>query len=224
MSIELEALHKFLKNESNRDMLLLLNEKGALTYDELLDFLCMGTHMLDYRLTVLNDFLERLPNGKYVLSEKGKIAFKMLNELPESVGVSRRWKIGYGITVAFLIVNVFVGWYINAFRPSTVIVGLSSVIFGAVFLYYFKVKPIKSASFLFIYVGAIVLGPVLWFIIWGFTRAIKLQLKWYQTTGSDTSFNLFLAISLVVCCIVGGLVGEWVGKKRQYKWPRINAF
>jgi predicted transcriptional regulator len=72
MSSDLESLYKILMDEENRKILRLLDEKGALTYDEIRDALCMGVLMLDYSLKVLNKFLAKNIDDKYILSEKGK--------------------------------------------------------------------------------------------------------------------------------------------------------
>ena len=57
-----------------------------------------------------------------------------------------------------------------------------------------------------------------------FADSAQDKLKLCQLTGSDMDFNVFLVISLFVCCIIGGFVGKWIGKKRQYKWPLFSFF
>lgn len=216
MSADIKAIGKILKNEINKEILSLLNAKNALTHDELMEFLNVGTHMLDYHLKVLDDFLAKNTDGKYTLAEKGKIAYKMLNELPQKNSVSRRWKIEWGVTVTISIVIAFVAWHILDFQIAILIRGLGAALFFAALMYYLKVKPMTTARLLYIGVGASVLGVGLWFLSWGFANAIKLQSR------SAIGFDLFFIISLVVCCIVGGFVGEWIGKKKQYRWPPLS--
>ncbi|MCL2643702.1 MAG: hypothetical protein FWD52_09425, partial [Candidatus Bathyarchaeota archaeon] len=53
----------------------------------------------------------------------------------------------------------------------------------------------------------------------GFAKMVDLQSKLYQSTWSTAGFDLFFITSLIVCCVIGGFVGEWHGKRRQYRWP-----
>jgi DNA-binding transcriptional ArsR family regulator len=69
MSSGIASLHKILKDESRRSIILLLNEKGSLSYTELLDASDTGsTGLLNYHLKVLDDLLSKNGNGKYILS------------------------------------------------------------------------------------------------------------------------------------------------------------
>ena len=56
MSSGLTSLHKILKEETRRKIMLLLNEKQSLSYTELLDATETGsTGLLNYHLKVLGD-------------------------------------------------------------------------------------------------------------------------------------------------------------------------
>jgi hypothetical protein len=213
MSSNFEVIHKILKNEENRKMLFLLNEKEALTYDELMEAFHLGTYLLNYHLKVLDDFLTKTDDAKYVLSEKGKQAYALLNDLPKSAGLSRRWKIEWYITVAICVVIAVSAWYVFDFQITILVRGLGAALFFAALIYYLKVKPMTTARLLYIGCGVSVLGVVLWLLSWGFANAIKLQSR------SAIGFDLFFIISLFVCCIIGGFVGELIGKKLQYRWP-----
>jgi hypothetical protein len=83
MSSGIASLHKILKDESRRNIILLLNEKGSLSYTKLLDASETGsTGLLNYQLKVLGDLLTKNEAGQYVLSEKGKLAYRLLEEFP----------------------------------------------------------------------------------------------------------------------------------------------
>jgi len=81
MSSGLTSLHKILKDDTRQKIILLLNEKGSLGYTELLDATeASSTGLLNYHLKVLGDLLTLTKNeaGQYLLSEKGKLAFRLL--------------------------------------------------------------------------------------------------------------------------------------------------
>jgi hypothetical protein len=221
MSSDWEYLRKIFKDETNRKALSLLNEQGALTSEALMDALNVTAGLLGYHLRSLNGLVETV-DDKYVLSEKGKQAYQNIDMLSKNTGVSRRWKIYWCITTVGLFVIAFSAWYSFDFQLIALIRGLGAAIFFSAFVYYLKAKPMTTGRLLYIGCGASVLGIVLWLFTWGFANMIYLQPKLYQLTGSTIGFDLFFIISLIVCCIIGGLVGEWFGKKRQYQLYTIT--
>jgi hypothetical protein len=95
MSLGIDSLHKILKDETRRKIVLLLNEKGSLGYTDLMDTLKISsTGTLNYHLKVLGELLEKNETGQYLLSEKGKLASRFLVEFPEQDGslqAKRKW-------------------------------------------------------------------------------------------------------------------------------------
>jgi hypothetical protein len=85
-------------------LIILLNEKGSLSYTELLDFSEVGsTGRLNYHFKVLWDLLAKNDSGKYMLTEKGKLAAKILTEFPkENDNLQKRKKQKHFWTVAAL--------------------------------------------------------------------------------------------------------------------------
>lgn len=84
MSSGLASLHKILKDKTRRQIVLLLNDKGTLTYTELKETLgFLTTGLLNYHLKVLDDLLAKNDVGQYLLSDKGKLAAKLLVEFPD---------------------------------------------------------------------------------------------------------------------------------------------
>ena len=78
------SLHNILKDETRRKMVLLLNEKGHLSYTDFMRELeISNTGRLNYHLKVLNDLILKREDGQYVLSEKGKLAWCLLLEFTE---------------------------------------------------------------------------------------------------------------------------------------------
>ncbi len=83
MSFTIDSLHKILKDQNRSKIILLLSENGSLSYSSLMDTLGLSsTGTLNYHLKILGDLLTKNEAGQYVLSEKGKLAAKILTEFP----------------------------------------------------------------------------------------------------------------------------------------------
>ena len=84
MKVELSGLHKILKDPTRREILKLLNNKGPLPYVELMaQAKVTNTGRFNYHLKVLDDLIEKLNDGRYSLTERGRLAVQMLDEFPE---------------------------------------------------------------------------------------------------------------------------------------------
>ena len=84
MTSTIDSLHRILKDETRRKIILAINKKGSLTYTELMEILdILSTGTLNYHLKVLGDLLEKDKAERYVLSEKGKLASRLLTEFPQ---------------------------------------------------------------------------------------------------------------------------------------------
>ena len=80
----LNSLHRILKDETRRKIILALNEKGNLSYTDLMSTLSIAnTGKLNYHLKVLNDLLMKTEDGRYALTEKGTLASRLLQEFEE---------------------------------------------------------------------------------------------------------------------------------------------
>jgi len=110
MSVEHKVLYKVLKDQTNRQILCLLNEKESLTYTELADSLNLTPGMIDYHLKTLHQLITKTPEDKYSLSEKGKTVYHSLKDLPEKTKATLKWKITYGITVISLFTVISFIW------------------------------------------------------------------------------------------------------------------
>jgi len=87
MSTGIETLPRILKDQTRRQAIILLSERGSLSYTELMGALgCVNTGSLNYHLKVLGDLLTKNDAGKYVLSDKGEIAFRLLKMFPDEDG------------------------------------------------------------------------------------------------------------------------------------------
>ena len=130
MSSGLEFLHKILKDKTRRKIVRLLNEKGALSHTDLieeLDFINNGR--LNYHLKQLNDLLTKDTNRRYILTEKGKLAIRLLTEFPEQnrqqLGLKPKWWrrfwIGIGATALLLTVANSLGYFLGYVNPTMIL-------------------------------------------------------------------------------------------------------
>jgi len=84
MSSGLASLLKILKDETRSKAILLLSEKGSMSYTDLMDELrIVSTGLLNYHLKVLADLVQKDQMGQYSLTERGKLAYRLLQEFPE---------------------------------------------------------------------------------------------------------------------------------------------
>ncbi len=82
MSSGLESLHKVLKDEKRRKIVTLLNEKGSLSYTDFMNSLGIdSTGKLNYHLKILNELITKREDGLYILTDKGKLAVRLVQEL-----------------------------------------------------------------------------------------------------------------------------------------------
>ena len=65
MNSGLASLHKILKDETRSKAILLLNEKGAMSYTDLMDELgIVSTGLINYHLKVLGDLVQKNDAGQ----------------------------------------------------------------------------------------------------------------------------------------------------------------
>ena len=118
------------------------------------------------------------------------------------------WIISLLLTVVFGVVGFFISGP-EVLEP----VGLMTVALLFVgFSYYISNRPSTNVNrAMYIMVGTAVIGCVLWlsWVISGFGRWM------IQTVGSDP----YLLISFVVCYGIGALIGDLIGKTRNYVLP-----
>src|SRR5208283_2089992 len=84
MTVEFSGLHKILKDPTRREILKCLNDKGPLPYVELMGLAKVtNTGRFNYHLKVLGGLIEKLGDGRYSLTERGRLAVQLLDEFPE---------------------------------------------------------------------------------------------------------------------------------------------
>lgn len=84
MDMNWNSLHKTLKDETRRNILGILSEKGGLNYTEIMTVLNItNTGRLNYHLKALGDLVVKDEQGRYRLSEKGSLTASMMRTFPE---------------------------------------------------------------------------------------------------------------------------------------------
>jgi DNA-binding HxlR family transcriptional regulator len=226
MTSTIESLHKILKDETRRKIVLLLEEKGNFGYTDLMDNLnIVSTGTLNYHLKVLGDFIDKDPNGEYRLTEKGKIAYRILTEFPDQerpLQDKRIYKSWIILTVASIIIAALNGYFLNIpIERTATVIAVLLLLTG--FAFYIRIRPSTSGNrALFIATGAFVIGFLFWAIIVLSMNASGLRWQIVSLSG-NVGDDFFALTSLIICWIAGGLVGEWIGKKRNYILPSLRV-
>jgi len=86
METNWSSLHKTLSDNTRKNILTLLSERGALNYTEIMTTLSINnTGRLNYHLKALTDLIMKDADGRYRLTEKGQLAANMLKTFPERI-------------------------------------------------------------------------------------------------------------------------------------------
>jgi hypothetical protein len=103
--VDWSALHKILSDPTRRLIIELLAEKAEFSYTEIMaELRISNTGRLNYHLKALNSLLSKDDQGKYRLTEKGKLAANMLKTFPNKVHAEKDRKKVKVRTAALLIV------------------------------------------------------------------------------------------------------------------------
>jgi DNA-binding transcriptional ArsR family regulator len=220
MTSTIDSLAKVLKDETRRKIIIALKEKGSLTYTDLMESLdILSTGTLNYHLKVLGDLLEKDETERYVLSEKGKLASRLLTDFPGqnySTPNMRRLKFLWFFSAIIFTVTGFVIWYgmnVPIYRLIYVIIVAQ---LSAAFFYYIRSRPEKTGRIFWIAIGVFVIGGALWLALQGFMKETGFRLQLLGLTG-NTGDDLFALISFIVLWSLGGFVGDRIGKKLHYR-------
>lgn len=145
MSSGIAALHNILRDETRRKIILLLNEKGYLSYTDLMDTLgIVSTGLLNYHLKVLGDLLSKNEEGQYTLTEKGKLASRLLQEFPEQdnqLQLKRKWWKRFWIVAVLLqsagLTLILALYFLGYLDFAMMVQGFFGFISGMIFIYFF---------------------------------------------------------------------------------------
>jgi hypothetical protein len=228
----LASLHKILKDETRRKIVLLLNEKGRLSYTDLMNNLKIdNTGRLNYHLKVIDGLILKGEDGLYTLTEKGKIATQLLLKFPDENDTlqprrafgRKTWlliMISYVSFSIILLLLYFYG-YIDGSRffagVTYIFAGLAFVIAVYVLQSYRHVLDKKmlfwkiAYTMLGAWVGLVVafFAPLLLFLFFRFLG--ETDLAHLQGSG-----EIWISL-LVIGPLIGGIAGYNFGKKRGFK-------
>ncbi len=224
MSSGIASLHKVLKDDTRQKIILLLNEKGSLGYTELLDATETGsTGLLNYHLKVLGDLLIKDESGQYVLTEKGKLASRLLLEFPveNKLGKKPLWWRKFWIANGILAIAIFVVQVASYLLGYTDLTGLYHGllwIFGALGLAYMIIHMVKNVLseegrlklrrvLIFVF-GTLSVGGFLWIAIMGFLNLSGIRGSFNEVMGFPFAVALLLA-----CYLLGWFIGGWINKR-----------
>jgi MFS family permease len=241
MNSSLASLHKILKDETRSKAILLLNEKRAMSYTDMMDELgIVSTGLLNYHLKVLGDLAQKNDAGQYSLTERGKLAYRLLQEFPEENNgeqkrQQRRFWIAAVSTQAVFLSTIFALYYLGYFDFGRLIlfsVGAVASMILAYFGYKAQAKRPKldaKETRRRRTIGFTIVGVMLGAIV-GFVGPILVVVVTRLAGGPDLARvngggEVWVAV-LIAAVVAGGLVGRFLGKKEafQQKWSRRLGF
>ncbi|MEM2130066.1 MAG: winged helix-turn-helix domain-containing protein [Candidatus Bathyarchaeia archaeon] len=240
MSSGLASLHKILKDETRRKAVLLLSQKGVLSYTELMDELGIAsTGLLNYHLKVLGDLLAKNEAGQYSLTERGKLAARFLTEFPdESKQLEKRKRQRIFWTAAGIsqIIILFTVWilhstgyvdFANAVRSTVAAISGVALAYLGYRMWSNGPEGGSIKEKLRMKIGYTVGGAGLILFI-GFFGPVLLTLISTRLGGPnifrviDASFGgtLYFFLLLFVLMPIGGIGGYYLGKRNGFSKPR----
>jgi hypothetical protein len=84
MSVDFSSLNNVLKHPIRRRIVVALSERENMSYVDLMNLVeATNTGKFNYHLKILGDLIEKNQDGKYVLTEKGRLAAQFLQKFPE---------------------------------------------------------------------------------------------------------------------------------------------
>jgi hypothetical protein len=236
MSEGIASLHKVLKDETRRKIILLLSDKGSLSYVDLMKELQItSTGKINYHLKILSDLLAKNEAGQYTLTEKGKLASRLLLEFPEEnrMGKPKWWRRFWLESLIFIVSftaifsAAYVLGYINSYSLYQNLISLIFII-GFSYMIQHILRDVLSkrsqrivAETVYV-AGGVVLGLTVAFIGGGFLFSALQDL-----TGEPLLYTVFwsswyLIFSLLIAPTIGAYGMYQFGKKRQFRTANYN--
>ncbi len=235
MSAGIEALSKILKDQTRRQAITLLKEHGGLTYTDMMDALnIVSTGTLNYHLKVLGDLLTKNDSGRYMLSEKGELAFRMMQLFPaeNDVQLRKRRQKQFWAAAAVSQVIYFVSvlaLYTRGYFDVGNLVMYTVWFFGGLVLAYlgFRMqdKPLVLGSeeerrrFRIVYPMA---GATAGLIV-GFLGPVVVSVISFSTGGPNLIANADTEDALLIITVavaLGVVLGYWLGKRKDFRKPK----
>jgi len=230
LGVDLSQLHGILKDKNRARILELLDQRGSISYVELLNLTgILHTGSLNYHLKVLGDLLAKDElTGRYSLSEKGKVAVELLGRF-QTVADSRGLARKSGLRGTYIMAAVglpIIAFLVYQLNPSQWYANVSLLALSEAMLFYFYGKWSKAAEagktpfsirttraamitafaigFLFLNIGLLGLA------------------EWFYPVIHTYSPALLTLVGTVPGAATGAFVGDVWGRRRNYEpvwWP-----
>jgi hypothetical protein len=108
--VDWSSLHKIFSDTTRRSILELVSEKQAIGYTEMMSLLQItNTGRLNYHLRALGNLISKDDEGKYRLTERGRLAVSLLRNFPERAPDQKRPSV---LKITTAIVLILVGFLI----------------------------------------------------------------------------------------------------------------
>ncbi len=247
MNPSTSALHKILKDKTRQKIILTLEEKGSLTYSQLLDAADVkSTGRLNYHLKILDDLVNKNESGKYALTEKGSLAFTLIRELDLKSQSQIEAEPSKGFITEAIIVAVgylgvvFAIYLLSMTTFTTFALNIAATISGVILLYFGekarKKRSLQPANRQMLRAKIAIMaftaweGAVVGFFLGGYLLAVLLQHYARQNidliASNQTVYNFFFWIgNPVIGVVIGGVVGYFIFKASRYSKNRYyNPF
>jgi hypothetical protein len=125
--VDFESLSEVLKNPIRRKIVIVLSDKGSVSYVDLMNSVeITNTGKFNYHLKILGDLVEKDENGRYSLSERGHLAVQFLQKFDSAKSVepvfeTRAFSIFAGFMWLLLVypfLGLMFGWYLYFTDPT----------------------------------------------------------------------------------------------------------
>ena len=102
MSVDIDSFQKVLNHPIRRKVILMLRQSGNLSYMDLMGAVdASNTGKFNYHLKILTDLIQKDPDGKYLLTEKGQLAAQFLLTFKEKGIEPSSLSIADGLLIGF---------------------------------------------------------------------------------------------------------------------------
>jgi hypothetical protein len=234
MTAQIDNLHKILKDQTRRNIILLLSNKTSLTYTELMEEMGFTTTgLLNYHLKALGDLVAKNELGQYSLSEKGKVASRLLLEFPEPTPKQVKlkpkwwrtfWKSTAIALVASLGINTVLysyGWFsLQQFIQQCALavggLGIAYMLMHIGQEVISEKAKLRIARICYITLGMSGFGLLLGLTVW---RLLVATNVFGDVLLSGNMMDITTCISHFAGYVLGIFVGNWAGKKMHYRLP-----
>lgn len=235
MSSGIASLHKVLKDETRRRILLSLYEKGSLGYVDLMKAIGItSTGKMNYHLKVLNNLILKREDGQYLLTEKGELSLRLMLAYPEEdsqqSGKKPKWwrlfwiSIGFATSVSLAIdlVMYFLG-YIDLSGLYQKLLWIIGAIGIAYMIQHITREVLsKKTQLLLNKIAYTMFGAWLGLLIAFFGTSFLILASRFlhgPDLGHMEGGGELWIVTIVILMIVGGKWGYQFGKKRGFKRP-----